>query len=122
MYFSQLQCLVTNVATTVIKSIIYLFTQCVTELKLKEKFDHVAEELGLTDTNGSSCYQHANVSNNVTHTNSCLLVYSVCRDLMLETELTTEACLAGNTSSSGHSRNQGDYISGSDGKLHICCQ
>ena len=66
-----------------------------------EEFNEVAEEVGLLDTVGSSCYQH---TNNLTHENimddtNCSLVYNVCHDLILRTQLTTRACLDGNVSS-----------------------
>ena len=79
--------------------------QCISEPKLQEEFNHVLEEFMLMDTNGS-CFQHANDSDDtvedVTGDTNCSLVYSICRDLILETQLTTEACLAGNTSTTDH--------------------
>ena len=73
--------------------------QCISESTLKEEFNHVAEELGLMDANQSSCYQlRTNDSDDIEDTN-CSVVYSVCRDLILETGLTTKDCLAGNASS-----------------------
>ena len=46
------------------------------------------------DSNDSSCYQIANDSDDTANTNC----YDVCIDLILDTNLTTRACLAGNTS------------------------
>ena len=60
-----------------------------------EEFNEVTEELGLMDTIGSSCYQHINNSDNITYDTNCSLVYTVCRDLILRTQLTTSACLDG---------------------------
>ena len=61
------------------------------------------------DINGSICYQHVNDSDDITDDSiddddtNCTDVYSICRNLILETRLTTKACLAGNTSTStGH--------------------
>ena len=66
------------------------------------------------EVNGSHCGKHVNGSNN-TDTN-CSLVYNVCRDLILETGLTTEACLAGNTSTvSHHDDDDDDDISDGEG-------
>ena len=82
-----------------------------------EEFNHVAEEFGLMDINGSSCFQHANDSDD-TDTN-CSLIYDVCRDLILESRLTTAACLAGNTSTStsehDHDDDDDDDVSDSEG-------
>ena len=76
--------------------------QCISESRLQEEFNHVVEEFSLMDTNGS-CFQHINDSDDITDDDTnCSLVYSICRDLILETHLTTEACLARNTSTSGH--------------------
>ena len=59
----------------------------------------------LMETN-ESCFQHINdsddIAEDVTGDTNCSLVYSICRDLLLETQLTNEACLAGNTSAIDH--------------------
>ena len=85
--------------------------QCISESRLQEEFDHVLEEFMLMDTNGS-CFQHINDSDDITEDitgdANCSLVYSICRDLILETQLTTEACLAGNTSTSSHHDEEND--------------
>jgi len=60
-----------------------------------EEFNEVTEELGLVDTIGSSCYQHTNDSDDITNDTNCSQVYTVCRDLILRTGLTTRACLGG---------------------------
>ena len=75
-----------------------------------EEFTHVAEELGLMDDNGSSsCYRlRTNDSDDIIEDSNCSLVYSVCRDLILETGLTTEGCLAGNATAGGHEHEHGD--------------
>ena len=73
-----------------------------------EEFDHVVEELGLMDANGSSCYQRTNDSDDIIEDTNCSLVYSVCRDLILETRLTTEDCLAGNASTDDHGHDDDD--------------
>jgi len=65
--------------------------QCPTELELKEEFEHVINESNCDDTD-----------------TNCSLVYDVCRDLILESRLTTEACLAGNGSTSDHRHNHDD--------------
>ena len=81
-----------------------------------EEFNHVAEELGLMDANGSSCYQRTNDSDDIIENTNCSLVYSVCRDLILETQLTTEDCLAGNASTDDHDHDDDDdNISDSEG-------
>ena len=55
------------------------------------------------DANGSShCYQHTNDSDDITKDTNCSLVYRVCRGLILDTQLTTVDCLAGNASTDGH--------------------
>lgn len=63
------------------------------------------------DTNGS-CFQHLNdsddITEDVTGDTNCSLVYNICRDLILETELTTEVCLAGNTSTIDHDEEEHD--------------
>ena len=74
----------------------------------------------LMDTNGS-CFQHANDSDDtvedVTGDINCSLVYSICRDLILETQLTTEACLAGNgTTDHDEEENHDDDDDVSDGE------
>ena len=74
-----------------------------------EEFNHVAEELGLMDANGSSCYRHTNGSDDIIEDTNCSLVYSVCRDLILDTQLTTEDCLAGNSSTDGHGHEDEDH-------------
>ena len=74
-----------------------------------EEFNHVAEEMGLMDANGSSCYQHTNDSDDIIEDTNCSLVYSVCRDLILEAQLTTEDCLAGNASSDEHGHEDEDH-------------
>ena len=77
--------------------------QCISELTLMEEFNHVTEELGMMDANGSSCYRlHTNDSDDIIEGTNCSLVYSVCRDLILGTGLTTEDCLAGNASTGSH--------------------
>ena len=73
-----------------------------------EKFNHVAEEMGLLDANGSSCYQHTNDSDDIFKDTNCSLVYNVCRELILDTQLTTVDCLAGNASTDGHEDEDGD--------------
>ena len=75
-----------------------------------EEFNHVAEELGLMDDNGSSsCYRlRTNDSDDIIEDSNCSLVYSVCRDLILETGLTTEDCLAGNATTDGHDHEHDD--------------
>ena len=75
-----------------------------------EKYNHVAEELGLMDDNGSSsCYRlRTNDSDDIIEDSNCSLVYSVCRDLILETGLTTEDCLAGNATADRHGHNVSD--------------
>ena len=83
--------------------------QCISEPKLQEEFNHVLEEFMLMDTNGS-CFQQINNSDNNAAENitNCSLVYSICRDLILETQLTTEVCLAGNTSTTDHDEENDD--------------
>ena len=75
--------------------------------------------MGLTDADGSDCYLHSNESrDNITEATNCSSVYGVCRELILETQLTTEACLAGNTSTDGHSGGEDDnvgFVSNSQG-------
>ena len=73
-----------------------------------EKFNHVAEEMGLMDANGSSCYQHTNDSDDIFEDTNCSLVYNVCRDIILDTQLTTEDCLAGIASTDGHEDDDDD--------------
>ena len=76
-----------------------LHPQCITESRLKEEFNHVA---------GDSCHQRNNDSDEITENTNCSLIYRVCHDLILETGLTSEECLAGNTSTDGHSHDDDD--------------
>ena len=67
------------------------------------------------DANGSShCYQHTNVSDDITKDSNCPLVYRVCRGLILDTQLTTVDCLAGNASTDGHEDEDDDEVKISD--------
>ena len=106
------------------------------ESQLEEEFNHVVEELGLIDDDGLTCYmeQHLNDSSDDHHDDhdddnnhdddtfddhdnatNCSVIYKVCRDLILEIGLTTEACLAGNSSTTtGHDDND-DNVSDSEG-------
>ena len=56
-----------------------------------------------------SCYWlRTNDSDDIIEDSNCSLVYSVCRDLILETGLTTEGCLAGNVTADGHGHDDDD--------------
>ena len=107
--------------------------QCPSEAQLKEEFNHVVEELGLMNDDGLTCYmeQHLNDSHDNDHNlddhdnipddhddaTNCSTVYETCRDLILEIGLTTEACLAGN-SSTVDEHDDNDDVSDSDGEYN----
>jgi len=99
-----------------------------------EEFNHVLEEM---DADGFACYmdQHLNDSDHDhddddddhdddhDHDNAtnCSMIYQVCRDLILDTGLTTAACLNGTaetkSSDKGHHEDHDDSPSSSQGKL-----
>jgi len=101
---------------------------------LKEEFNHVVEEMGLMDDDGLTCYMenHLNDSSDDhdhdhdhdhddhdaidDHDNAtnCSTIYKVCRNLILEIGLTTEACLDG-TNARHDDDDDDDDVSSSQG-------
>jgi len=103
---------------------------------LVEEFNHVVEELGLMDDDGFTCYmeQHLNDSDHdddhdddhdhdhdddafddYDNATNCSVIYKVCRNLILDIGLTTEACLAGSANTGHHDDDDDDDVSDSEG-------
>ena len=107
-----------------------------------KQFIHVVEEMGMMDDDGLACYMgndshddhdgdddghdhddgddhdHDDDIDDHSNATNCSVIYKVCRELILETGLTTTACLAGNSTSSstehGHDDDDDD-VSDSEG-------
>jgi len=75
--------------------------------------DHYDDDDSYNDYDDYRDYEDVDDHDNATN---CSTMYEVCRNLILEIGLTSEACLAGNGSSSGINENEHNDISDSEGK------